>query len=516
MSDAERRQRGLLACLLVLASVAIGLLLGRFLYGIPTPETPIEPPSGRATAKATGLGVLSGTVPPATSDGPSVVLITIDTLNTAHMGHYGYGRATTPNLDALFERSIVYEDLQAASPWTVPSVASILTGVPYSVHRAGSKRTRVGNEVTVVRDDVPRMAEWFKEQGYRTAAVVINPHLVDVEGKGFSRGFDQYIAFAGGSMDQVDDHYAAVENWSTVQRATFGRGGAADQIVDVATHLLAEERKQGTFLWLHFLDTHNPYIQRTAQWLALPCPAPTTPDRALWLEKEQLDAVRNSGQLTAEELEQTICAYDSTVAYLDRELGRLVQHFDGWAAPDAWLLVTTDHGEELMEHGAMGHGHTQYQEQLSSFLAAYRPGVTPASHPQMVRHVDIFPTVCGLVGQAPPELGEPLAPWFGVDLLDPGRPLDLVAVSENNVRLSPQIAVRTGHRKLIWPPVGNHYQLFDLATDPTEYEPYRDDRTADELRALIEPLRALDRGEDVSQAVTDKVQERLEALGYLQ
>ncbi|HEX6884286.1 MAG TPA: sulfatase-like hydrolase/transferase [Planctomycetota bacterium] len=311
---------------------------------------------------------------------PNVLLVCLDTVRADHLGTYGYGRPTTPTLDALAARALVFEDASAVAGWTKPSVPSFLTGTYPCQHGVYEGSASVGVEART--DLLPAaaltLAEVFQAHGYRTGAVVNNAHLRT--GNGFEQGFEHY--------DQ-SDHDARTIRWRALDWVDQARAGA---------------EPGPFFLYLHFLDAHWPYSV-PEEWLtrfadaAAVAPFRGRDSRALY------EAV-NAGERTLEpaEREALVALYDGALAYLDAELGRLLA---GLALrgleQDTIVCVIADHGEEFGEHGRLGHGHGLWENLLRVPWILRVPGRAPARHAAPVSLVDLFPTLLAAAGIPAPE-----------------------------------------------------------------------------------------------------------------
>lgn len=447
---------------------------------------------------------------------PTLVLVTLDTLNERHLGFFGYDEPTSPHLDAWLAESLVFEEMQTAAPWTLPSVASLMTGLPYSLHGAGNVRVGEKYDLTPVRGEVPMLAELLRERGYRTTAIVANPYFDPRRSLGIDRGFDRYYVFDGKDRNQATRDALAALDPQVTPRATLEGEGLAEHLVALFERALRPEDESGAFYWIHFLDAHNPYVQRDAVLARNGLPRPDARDGTLWLDWEQRRAMkREPGGFDAAAREGLVRAYDGEVAYLDAALGRLFAKLDAALPEDAWTLVTTDHGEEVWEHGRVDHDHTMYQELLGTFVGLRGPGIEPARDRTLVRHVDVFATLCALGGAACPRPATPAADFVGIDLLDAEAQRPPHAVSENNLTNPMLAAIRDGERKLIVRLGDGDARVFDLVRDPGEQAPA--DSAVPGLRAKLDALhRIAGRPVVVARPRDPALEERLRALGYVE
>jgi len=274
---------------------------------------------------------------------PNLLLITIDTLRPDRLGCYGSPTIATPNIDALSRRGVLFTRAFAHTPTTLPSHTNILLGTTplrHGVHDNGFFKVPAG---------FPSLATHLKGQGYATAAIV---GAFPLDSRfGLNRGFDLY-----------DDDYGtgAALDFKFVERK-------AEVVVDRALTWL-KGRPGPWFLWVHCFDPHQPY---------------EPPEPFLTRYKNDL--------------------YGGEVAYVDAALGKLFSSLEetGQAKTTA-VVFTGDHGQSLGEHGETTHGYFAYNATLWVPLIVAAPGLAPARVDQDVCHVDIFPTVCDLLGIPPP------------------------------------------------------------------------------------------------------------------
>ena len=334
----------------------------------------------RSALLAFGFGMGCAEAP--RSPRPNVVLICLDTVRADHLGCYGYReRLTTPFLDRLAERAIVFEDASATAGWTKPSVPSFFTGtfpMQHGVYR-GSARDEAGTTSDVLPERATTLAELFRDHGYQTAAFVKNAQLR--KGLGFEQGFDQY-------RDQAGD-------------AREIRWRARDWL---------EERDPGRpfFLYLHFLDAHWPYpVPEEYVGLFADPEALAELQGPDW--RKLRDAV-NDGQveLGKGQREALVALYDGALRYIDDQLALLWKTLEREGlARDTVICVVSDHGEEFGEHGKLGHGHGLWENLLRVPWILAIPGGASRRVSTPVSLVDLLPTLAGTVGidSLPPNMG---------------------------------------------------------------------------------------------------------------
>ena len=429
----------------------------------------------------------------------NAILISIDTLRPDHLGCYGHGRDTSPTLDALAARGVRFADASAAAPWTLPSHATMLTGLYPSHHGVKNHETRLPGSVVTLAEELAR-------HDLRTLGVV-NTWNVGAPQFQLAQGFQRFSYVPETEEDE-----------RTLQMRT--RNGAREVLAQAREFLLADGGAQPFFLFLHFYDVHSDF-------------SPRPPYREQFVEPyqgrltgrtQQLVNLRDQGaSFSPDDLRWLRQMYDAEIRQLDDLLGNFLGWLDGrgWLA-DTLLVVTSDHGEEFQEHGGILHGRTQYQEVLRVPLILAGPGVpvgTVVDTP--VNLVDLAPTVLacmGLSSSTPRDGLDVSGLWRGERL--PERPFFAEADHTNVVGgehlLDIQQMIRRGARKLHFDSHARAARLFDLARDPRESRDLAGEQP-DEARALLAELEAFRAGAAVPESIpapTKEEQALLEDLGY--
>jgi len=341
--------------------------------------------AGGAGREAGGAGPAAGAprdadiLPPGAR--PNVLVLTIDTVRADHLGCYGYGRDTTPKLDALARQSVVFDHAFSNSSFTPPAHASILTSLYPGEHGLVHWSRHLA--------DVPTAAELFKAAGYRTAAFTPIPTLLKL---GLDRGF----ALATGPEPQVLDEG---------QRVIVGD---ADAIMDLALPFLtAKDAERPFFAWLHFYDAHRPYARQGEDWSGKFAAAddPDVGSTEGWyqLTPEQ----RKKMFLSDRQVELIKDHYDGGLSFLDNRIGKLVEALSSAGVlENTVLVVVADHGEVLDEHEPEYFSHDPYltEENIHIPLLLRLPGRLHAGLrvPDLVEQVDVLPTLLELARVTPP------------------------------------------------------------------------------------------------------------------
>lgn len=449
---------------------------------------------------------------PAPPGAPNVLLILVDTLRADHMGLYGYGRDTTPHIDAFAREAVVFENAVVQAPWTAPSVASLFTGLYPSVHGldAGidldrsfdpAREDRPMALQKALAPSVPTLAEELRRHGYTTAGFVSQVYLNSVFG--FGQGFERYR----------DAEF-------TTEKI---RGERTNELV---LQWLEEEPGEPFFLFVHYNDPHFPYDapEPFGRKFVGDYDGPLTP-----ADTKQVHKLPEREDLTPEDIDYVRALYDGEIAYLDSVVGGLLERVRSrsWERP-LLVVLTADHGEEFFEHGGTSHGFTLYDEQLRVPLVVLDPRARGGRRVDaQVRVVDLKPTLLELAG-----IGEPPAPVQGTSFAELVR-----GEADGEARAAFSEATWDGDAwairapdglKLILHPEDGRVQLFDLTQDPKEQHdlaaerPEVARRLEQALRSWVERNREL-RAELGSEegglgevALDEELQTQLRALGYLE
>jgi arylsulfatase A-like enzyme len=309
----------------------------------------------------------------------NVILISLDTLRADHLGVYGYDKPTSPSLDALAARGAVFLDAVAVSPWTLPSHATMLTGLYPLHHGARSYHTRLS-------DSVPSLAEIFSHAGFETAAVV-SSQFID-RTSGLDRGFAVY-------------HY--VQEFSQPASGPKRPRNPGALVSQEALRWLSQRSDRPFFLFLHYYDAHSNYAPKRKYRRAFVTPGERSPINGTTLQLMQVLSGKRT--LSESDLERLIALYDAEIRQLDDEIQKLLNALDESGLRESTLiLVTSDHGEEFMEHGGVLHARTYYTEVISVPFLMAGPGVPQAWRGELpISHIDVAPTLLSLAGLAVPK-----------------------------------------------------------------------------------------------------------------
>ncbi len=387
---------------------------------------------------AIGLGTSCGdyepdSTPESTAHGPNVLLIVVDTLRRDHLSCYGHQSNTSPAIDALARKSVVYTRAYAQAPWTTPSIGALLSSrYPTSLGIKGDQST--------LAPELLLLPEVLQDAGYNTAAVV--SHSFCSARWGFAQGFDAF------DETNVQGHGAVTSRGVTDQGLAFLKS--------------QDDESNPWFLWLHYFDPHCAYVEHER-----PSARPDSYEGLVesgQLYRELWQARRD---LNSEDYAELRRLYDSEIRHTDANIGRVLEQLEqSGDLDDTIIIFTADHGEEFGDHGSIGHARTLYEELIGVPLIAHIPGVPPSVIHQPVALIDVYPTILNTLGLTPPPGIE------GRDIRPDSKDLESprVIFSETN-RGGRLRAAISGNLKLIARGRFGQLTAFELDNDPTESTP---------------------------------------------
>ncbi len=419
------------------------------------------------------LLVLAAAAPSFAQEAPrrrSVLFYLIDTCRADRLSCHGNERETTPFIDRLAARGVVFERCYAQAPWTKPSVASMLT-------------SRYAGEVGIylllqqLEDELTTLPEAFQAAGYATAGFSANP-LVGAFSN-YAQGFDHFV------------ESILVNAGDPINFAS----GSAKKLNRMVIPSLEKQRAWPQFLYVHSVDPHEEYEPAPEYLQLFADPAREELYRREWRTLLASRPPVPGNHLTRDNFERTgiepgpfidygLRLHDADLRANDTELERLwiALQENGWG-DDVVLVLTSDHGEEFYEHGGTSHAYSLYDEQLHVPLVLYAPGLLPEGQriDRPVSLIDVYPTLCDLLEVEAPEglSGRSLVPlirgdegWIDEPVMaekteDPGGRKAGSAMGiamsriEGNWKLILNLLSPEGR------PMPRH-ELFDLLADPGE------------------------------------------------
>lgn len=366
---------------------------------------------------------------------PDVVLLSIDTLRSDHLGTYGYERDTSPFLDARAAEGTQFNQSWSPAPWTLPTHGTLLTGALPWTHGAIEDGLSLSSEVEL-------LSESYSKAGYATIGVVATLYV----GRkfGFSRGFDKFHDFG------ID-----------TEKKNLQESPDAEDVFKQALEF-AREQEPGKpiFLFLHVYDVHYPYD------------AP-----GMWDEKFDRRGRRTDLKYRSykhfkkhpperEQMDHQVAQYDEEIAYVDHELEAL--HKTWTERRPAIFTVVADHGEEFLERGSWGHAHTLFPEQLHVPWITWGPGVQAQKVDHRVGIEDVAPTLASLSGVelAAPD-GTSRSEWLkaGAPAESPGGKVAAQMASTSRFDTN-KVRYATETHDLVWDFRHGHQSLCDRVADP--------------------------------------------------
>jgi arylsulfatase A-like enzyme/Flp pilus assembly protein TadD len=392
----------------------------------------------------------------------NVILISIDTCRSDYLSCYGYPRQTTPNIDRLADQGVLFENTISPVPITLPAHSTMMTGTIPPYHGV---RNNIGYQLSQPNQT---LAEMLSTEGFRTAAIV-SAFVLDSR-FGMAQGFESY-----------NDRFV------NVRHALSGDERIGQETTRFALEWLDEHKSEKFFLFLHYYDPHDDY--------EAPEPFAT---------------------------EYADNPYAGEIAYTDHCIGRVIEKIKEIGLYDSSLIIiTSDHGEMLGEHGELTHTYFVYKSAVKVPLIFKLPGRTNSRRvPDCVGLVDILPTICRILGIDRPEKiqGRDLSPYFkGKPPLDKNRSLYSESIVPTRYGANTLMALTTDRYKYIQ---SIRPELYDIVQDPNEqnnlFEKLTERGAAFErqLQQVLEQTLAKDIASN-QMGLTAQDLYRLESLGYV-
>ena len=461
-----------------------------------------------STVTAARRALLLGALLPclACSDVPRperVVVVTIDTCRADHMSLYGYKRKTTPFLEELAERSVVFERAFSQASDTTPSHSSLFTSL-YPFRHGAANGVPLDAQFTT-------LAEMLRERGMRTGAFV-SSWMMLADDSGLDQGFEVYDQKLTQASTAIVD---------------YPNERPAEETVTAALDWVDANREEPFFLFVHLFDPHGRYLPPSPYDTMFP--VRNKGKRVLPLEK--IPEYARLGDET--DVAVYVANYDGEIRYVDDQLRRLFARFEEAGLLDGTLFViTADHGESLTEHEMIfSHGWRLFDPSIHVPLLISFPAGIPSNVrvDPVVQSVDVLPTVLDVLGLEPTEGidGHSLLP-----LMEGRDEAERFALAKTTKTVTydrlglggdqnDHYAIRTGDWKLMQTESGDSTLLFDLNRDPKELRDVaeREPAQRDQLGALLEAY--VERGgpgiqrRELSDEERAALEERLRALGYV-
>lgn len=417
-------------------------------------------------------------------EGKNLLLILLDAARADHLSCHGYPRKTTPNIDALVDEGILFQDTLCEAAYTLASTGTLLTGLPPDMHGV------VSAFFNTLADEVKTFPELAQEKGFFTAAISSNPYFG--QKYNYNQGFEQFIELFLDN-DVVD----------------------ADEFVEPFKKLLAEKDERPFLIYLHLREPHYPYrmpapfIGRYQEDISIPSEA----------YMQEMSRIYQGKIKDFSDFNRLTDAYDENLTFADHVTGQILDHLRAQDLFDETIVViTSDHGEALGEHKLIGHNHILYQEGIHIPLILRVPGFDGPeviSRPAMTS--DLVVTFCELMEMKYPYPTQTL----GKNLFALPEKRTRICRSLNSPSNFAGYAVASHPYKMLFFPREGGYdlQLFDLKSDAGEADPMDESEfPADALMSFLNTFIHRARQGIMTgkkPRLTDKEREALKALGYI-
>ncbi len=405
--------------------------------------------------------------------GPSVLIFILDSVRADHLGCYGYPRETSPVIDSLAAAGTIFLEAQSQACWTLPSVATVLTGLtPQTTGVSEREGVLYGLDGTV-----PFLPELMEDAGYHSFAEMCIPWLGP--DFGFDRGFDEFICHTDRALE----------------------GHLPESAVHLADWLRPIPAGERYFAVIHVFEAHNPF-DPSPPWDTVFVDDMSTSWRGI--SNFSLDS---SGRaMFPDQAPYLLSQYDGEIRMIDEGIGAVMDSLRALGRDrETIVVILADHGEEFLERGGNDHGHTMFQEMLHVPLIFSGRGIPQGSRRiEVVGLLDVTPTLLSAARVPVPQVVEGLDLFAG-ELPDRAMP-------SGHTMEGTRYCVRQGDMKLVLDTAGSSLTLYDLASDPEELRPLPPDSSlGDSL------MRYLSRRPIGASGVTpdSDATETLRGLGYI-
>lgn len=400
-----------------------------------------------------------------------ILLLSMDTLRADAVSTLSKGASSTPSLDALAADSIVFSRASSPAPWTLPSFASVMTGLAPAVHQVKSPTQRVPDSLTT-------LAERFQDTGYLTAAIGHQPWLRPEQG--MAQGFMSFDISPRDEFGRSLGSRLLARLFPARLKPTL----TTPEITDFAIAWLQQHAQEDFFLWVHYFKPHGPYVPLG------PYRPRENPPEGMGYSFGGGPAIRDGVFIPPEKRGWVRKLYESEVHLVDDNAGRLLAELKRLGIYDDTLIVfLSDHGEEFWEHDLFEHGHSLYEELLHvPFFFKLPEAKAGERREERVSTGTLYPTLLELCGMKT----DPR--WLSYASLIPllkGEPFENAPISSSSplhyedkedVVFGRYKAIHTLHTDRIW--------IFDLEADPGERHDLADSvpERVTEARKLLEGI----------------------------
>jgi hypothetical protein len=297
----------------------------------------------------------------------NVILIIIDTLRADHLGCYGYHRNTSPEIDKIANEGILFKNMLAQTSWTRPGTASILSGLYPKNHGANTRKDRLAEEINLLPEILGRV-------GYTSYAFVANGNAG--ERVGFNQGYKDFFSYR-----------------ESVKKDKSNIHVRSDEINETVLNVIRQlEERSKNFIYVHYVDPHAPYIPKEKHF--------SKADKTVFsMEFRHSQAIfKMSEEKKHRVLKEMINAYDDEILFNDKMIGNLIRALKKKNMyHNSIIIITSDHGEEFLEHNNIGHGRTLYDDQLRVPLIIRLPDNVHKKTGKIANQIDVCPTILSLL-----------------------------------------------------------------------------------------------------------------------
>jgi len=412
---------------------------------------------------------------------PNIILIVMDATRSDHLSCYGYERNTTPSIDKIAEEGVLFKNVISPSTWTVPSHASIFTGLFPFEHGAG-------HVSPYLPEKIETLTEILKKEGYQTLAYSNNPWMRFI---GLSRKFDDFQE--GWREHKGRYFYEVVYNELTklVKRndpTWLIKDKGAAETTQYVSRWIRNHIKSPFFVFINYMEPHLPHSP--SPYNSIYIPENIAPEDIKKVLRSAIGMGKGGAFLlkrkrSQEELSLINALYDGEIHYLDKRIGALYEHLKKLnVLDDTLLIITSDHGENLGDHGILGHAFGLFNSLLNVPLIIrhptyFTPGLIIENN---VQTTDIFYTVLDVVGlnHNPSHLGLGKSlirrikeqDYVEMMIAEHDKPTDALDKAEklgidaNHINKDQRAIIFRGY-KYIQTSLGEE-ELYDLKIDPDE------------------------------------------------
>lgn len=376
---------------------------------------------------------------------PNIIVVMVDALRRDHLGAYGYDQPTSPYFDSLADNALVFEDAWSQGSQTLVSTASFLTSSFFppviSISREEVSSTvrenlhGKGSSMSVLLSRDSNFPRALSSAGYSTMAFLTNPHHNRYSG--FPDLFDSHLLLLEGEAVTTDKQIPYADGEVVLEHFQQWLGEGS-------------QLQHPYMAYVHLMDVHNPY-------------RPPREFRERFVTSSGVDRYRNAIPPPEEmpsdsDLEYMRQSYDAGIAFEDSLIRELHTAAVAVSSRPLVLVVTSDHGDEFLDHGGLGHGRTLEIELLRVPLIVHGTGFTPRREQDLVRMIDVGPSLLELAGVPIPQ------DWEGRPVFRSMPESDSIAESIANYgRL---MSITTTHWHTVWDRANDTIVLYDRRNDP--------------------------------------------------